>query len=420
MDESQVSRQGWRVVAASAVGLFFWSLPPYSFAVFLKPIAEDLHLSREAVSSMFSGGPLMAALSAAPVGYLLDRLGARPIVIPFLAIAGCAFALRALIEPPLWPFFFLFALSGAAGVGASPIGYARLVSTWFDRQRGLALGVAIAGGALGAIVHPSAAEALIRAIGWRSAHVVLGGLVLLVGLPVVVMFVKPRPVRQSIRPGVDSALSGASFGEGVRSPVFWVLAVVLLCDSIANSSLSVHLSALLTDRGLSASHGAAALSAMGAAALVGRISAGWLLDRYFAPRVSFGLLVITAAGIFVLASARTFEAAMAGALLVGFGMGGEYDVTPYLLTRYFGLRAFSTLYGLSYAAVGVAWAIGPILMGRAFDATGSYEPHLLRLAVALLGVSALMLLLPRYAAPPAERPMPSEPVSEPSQLSRSV
>ena len=86
------------------------------------------------------------------------------------------------------------------------------------------------------------------------------------------------------------------------------------------------------------------------------------------------------------------------AALIGFGMGGEADVTPYVVARYFGLRSFSVLYGLTWTFYAVAGAIGPILMGKAFDATGSYEALLVRLALATLAVAALMLLLPAYEA----------------------
>jgi MFS family permease len=400
LEEQHLHYRGWRVTAASAVGLFCWSLPPYSFAVFLKPIAEDLDLSRAAVSSLFGAAALSVAITAGPVGYLIDRVGGRIVILPFLALAGIAFALRALLEAPLWPFVILFALSGIVGVGSSPVGYARLLSTWFDRRRGLALGIAIAGGALGAIVHPVLAEALIREMGWRNAHVVLGGLMLAVGLPVVALFVRPRQEGRSTDAVTGEAAPGVSALEGLRSPVFWVVAVVLLCDAVANSSLAIHLSALLTDRGLAPRESALALSAMGTAAFVGRLSTGWLLDRFFAARVSFGLLLATAAGVALLSSATTLGVALPGAFLVGFGMGGEADVTPFLLSRYFGLRSFSTLYGLSYTAVGLAWAIGPVLMGRTFDATGSYAPQLARLVAMLLAAATLMLTLPRYTASP--------------------
>jgi MFS family permease len=167
---------------------------------------------------------------------------------------------------------------------------------------------------------------------------------------------------------------------------------VLFCSSIAQNAAIVHLPALLTDRGAAAYLGALAVSAMSGASLAGRLLTGWLVDRFFGAHVSFVLLAL---GTFLLAGAHSFSMGIAAAVLIGFGRGGESDVTPYLLSRYFGLRSLSTLYGFTWIATGLAGAAGPILMGRAFDATGSYEGLLIRLAIATLAVAFLMLAVPR-------------------------
>jgi hypothetical protein len=112
--------------------------------------------------------------------------------------------------------------------------------------------------------------------------------------------------------------------------------------------------------------------------------------------VSIALLVAASLGAFVLADASSLAAGMTAAVLIGFGTGGESDVAPYLLSRYFGLRSFSAIYGFTWMAAAFAGAIGPVLMGRAFDATGSYEVVLVRLAIATLSVSALLFAMPRY------------------------
>jgi MFS family permease len=194
--------------------------------------------------------------------------------------------------------------------------------------------------------------------------------------------------------------------------------VVLFLSSIAQNGAIAHLAALLTDRGVAPERAAIALSAMGGASLVGRLVAGWMLDRFFAARVAFGLLSIAGLGVFLLASADSLALGVLAAALIGFGMGGEADVTPYVLSRYFGLRAFSTLYGLTWTAYAFAGAIGPILMGKAFDATGSYERLLLLLALTTLASAVLMLLTPPYpdvradssvdtSTPSVRRPSPS-------------
>jgi MFS family permease len=131
---------------------------------------------------------------------------------------------------------------------------------------------------------------------------------------------------------------------------------------------------------------------------LGRIVAGWLLDRFFGPHVALVINLITALGIFLLARASSFPAGCFAAALIGVGAGGEAATTPYLLTRYFGLRAFSTLYGLTWTFYAAAGAIGPVILGRAFDATGSYASLLAMLAVALGLAAALNFLLPRYSS----------------------
>jgi MFS family permease len=132
---------------------------------------------------------------------------------------------------------------------------------------------------------------------------------------------------------------------------------------------------------------------------VGRLAIGWVLDRFFGARVACAVYLLSATGILVLARADTLLVGCLAAGLIGVGAGGEADVTPYLLTRYYGRHAFSTLYGITWTFYAIAGAIGPVILGRAFDSTGSYTSLLTLLAVAVALAAALMLLLPRYAKP---------------------
>jgi predicted MFS family arabinose efflux permease len=156
---------------------------------------------------------------------------------------------------------------------------------------------------------------------------------------------------------------------------------------------------MLTDRGVSTEIAAFAASVLGGASLAGRLVTGSLLDRFFGPRVAFVLFVGSAAGILLLSGAASAFPGMAAAALIGFGMGAEANLTPYLLTRYFGLRSFSTLYGLTWTAYAIAGAAGPVFMGRFFDRTGSYTSLLVVLSGAALAAALLMLAAPRYPAP---------------------
>ena len=183
----------------------------------------------------------------------------------------------------------------------------------------------------------------------------------------------------------------------LRSRVFWILVAVLFGSSIAQNGAITHLAALLTDRGVTAHGAALSVSAMGAASLAGRLVTGWLLDRFFAARVAFGLLTMAALGT-LLATGR-----LAGAWRPGGGphwpgdgrRGGRHSVSALALFR---LGAFSVLCGLTWTAYAIAGAIGPILMGRAFDVAGSYATLLPVLAGVMLMVATMMLFLPRYQA----------------------
>lgn len=405
IDECSVRYEGWRVAAAASVGVFvsFASMLVYTFGIFLKPLADEFGWSREAVSAAFGIAAMTIAVCSPPLGYLLDRVSPRRVIVPCLIVFGSAFASLALLTGRLWHLYAVFLVLGVVGNGTAQMAYARAITGWFERRRGAALALVLSGGAVGAIVLPPLAEALIRAVGWRGAAAILGGLVLALGVPTAATFIRERPGLP--RAGTASA-TGASVREAIGSRAFWILVTVLFCTSIAQNGALTHMSALLTDRGVAVSGGALALSAMGGAGLVGRLMTGWLLDRFFAARVAVGLLSTAALGTFLLATADSLATGVAAAVLIGLGMGGEADVTPYLLSRYFGLRSFAVLYGLTWTFYAAAGAIGPVLMGQAFDVTGSYEGLLVRLALMTLAVAALMLLLPRYGSVTAAASLP--------------
>lgn len=393
VDEADLSYPGWRVALASAAGVFvsFASLLVYTFGIFLKPLAQEFSWSREAVSAAFGVAAMTVAVASPALGYLFDRVEPRRIIVPSLVVFGGAFASLSLLTPRLWHLYAIFFALGVVGNGTAQMAYSRAVSSWFTARRGAALAIVMAGGAIGSMVLPPIAEILVRTVGWRAACVLLGVMVLALGLPVVAAFVRQRPLAAS------NAFDGVgTVRDGLTSRVFWILVVVLFFSSVAQNGALTHMAALLTDRGVSPAAAALSVSAMGAASLAGRLITGWLLDRLFAARVSFVMLSLAALGTLLLASAESTATGIAAASLIGVGMGAEADVTPYMLSRYFGLRSFSTLYGFTYTAYALAGALGPVLMGRAFDVTGSYTVLLTQLAAGTFAVAAIMLLMPGY------------------------
>lgn len=396
LTEFDLAYHGWRVVLAACLGVMagFGSLFVYTFAVFVKPLSAQFGWSREAISLGFGLAAITLGIVSPLLGRWIDRFGPRRIILPCMTVFGCSIASLALLRPGIWQFYATCIVLGLVGNGAAHLAYSRSISTWFQQRLGTALAFVMLGAGLGAMILPVLAQTIVTRSGWRAAYLTLGGLALLLGLPLSWRYVRERGSIQQNSPPV--AHSGMTWQQGVRSYAFWIIVALLFVSSISMNGAITHLSALLTDRGITAGSAALCASLLGGSSVLGRIGVGWLLDRFFGARVALAVNLATAAGIFLLARASTFPQGCVAAALIGVGAGGEAAITPYLLTRYFGLRAFSTLYGLTWTFYAAAGAIGPVILGRAFDATGSYAALLITLAAALAVAAAMNLALPRY------------------------
>ena len=397
LEESRIGYAGWKIVLAGFFGVMvsFAAIVPYTFGLFIKPLTVAFGWHREAISAGFSIAALTVAAASPGLGFLLDRFGPRKIILPCILIFSLVLASLALLTSRLTHFYLAFFLLGLVGNGTAYLGYSRAISTWFNRRRGLALAVMLAGGGCGAMLLPLLAQAVISNYGWRTAYAVLGGIALLIGFPLTACFVRERPVVS--QPRHASVALGASVGSALHGRIFWVIAATVCLYAISVNGAIAHLSALLTDRGVTAQGAAYAVAVIGATGLLGRVLTGVFLDRFFGPRVSQAMLLLTVIGIVLLSVATTLTAGLIAASLIGFSMGSEGDITPYLIGRYFGLKRFSTLYALTWTAYAVGGATGPIVVGRIFDSLGSYRPITMQLlALPALIPCLLMFLLPRY------------------------
>jgi MFS family permease len=373
---------GWWVALTAALGLFLGVAPifVFSFSVFLKAFTQEFHATRAGVSLAFTLHNLVSAFTAPFAGRLIDRFGSRRIILPTTVIFGSILLLTLFFTRTLWEIYLFYMVTGVFGCGSGPVAYGSTVARWFDKRRGLALAVMMLGIGIGATVMPSLVQRLIVNFGWRAAFASYGCAVLVVALPVVKAFLKDNPSQMGLLPDgatfapvtTDGASSGLTWPEARRSRSFWLMvgAFFLLGASVHASVL--HLAAMLTDRGISGRQAALASSLTGVALLMGRITAGALMDRYFAPLVAVFFSTGVAVGILVLAFGHSTPLAFTGAFLVGLGMGAEADIIAYLTSRYCGLRAFGEIYGYAFAAFVIAGALGTLLMGVGFDRTGAY------------------------------------------------
>jgi MFS family permease len=396
--ESSLSYPGWKIVVAGFFGVMvsFAAVVPYTFGLFLKPLSIAFGWQREAISAGFSIAALTVAAASPGLGFLLDRYGPRRIILPCIVVFSGAYISLEWLTPHLIHFYLAYFLIGLVGNGTAYLGYSRAISTWFNRRRGLALSIMLAGGGFGAMLLPVIAQTAITRYGWRTAFVILGLLAFFLGFPLAARFVREQPVADQ---GThDSIRTGDHVASALRSRIFWIIAATVCLYAFSINGTIAHLSALLTDRGISTQEAAYAVSIIGATGIVGRVLTGIFLDRFFGPRVSQVMLLMTVLGIALLSVAQTLPIGLLAASLIGFSMGSEGDITPYLLSRYFGLKRLSTLYALTWTAYAVGGATGPIVVGRVFDSLGSYRAGAIQLlALPALIPCLLLFLLPRYS-----------------------
>ena len=403
---------GWWIVVASAVGLF-WGVPVtvYCFSVFLKPLMQEFHAGRAAISLGFTLHLLAAAFSAPLVGWLIDRHGCRKVILIGTAIFGSILLANWAFSVSLGRFYLFCMLLGVALHSVGPIPYGAIVSRWFDRKRGLALGLMMLGIGLGAILMPAFAQQLIARFGWRAAYAILGSAVLLIAMPIVTILLRKTPEELGLLPDgapqqkyasqSSAALQGLSARDAYQTGTFWLLVCAFFLVSASVQGCVIHMVALLGDRGLSAKTAALGSSLVGVAVLIGRVGTGYLLDRVFAPRLAAGIFGGTFIGIALLWLGAQ-SVVFAGAFLVGLGLGAEVDFIAYLTSRYFGLRAFGKIYSSMFAAFGFSGALGPLIMGTGFDRTGSYRDPLLAFLCATLLAAVLMTRVRPYRFAPAK------------------
>jgi len=384
---------GSLVVAVSVIGLSLnvGTVLVYAFAVFLKPLTAEFHWTRSQVSLAVSLLNLVVCLGSPLVGRIVDRLGGRVTIVPSIVLLGATLVSLRFLSGHLWHLYLLYSIAGLVGLGGTSLTYSRVVAGWFDERRGLALGVTSSGIGLGSFVIPPLAQSFITTGGWRHAYFLLGLLVLGVALPLVGLLLRDSPAVK-YAPHERTHTSG----DALRTRVFWQMMLQFFVVSACVNGTMAHLSALLTDRGITPQAAAFAIAVFGGSAFVGRLVTGYLLDRFFAPYVMVVLFGGAAMALLLLAAGAAGPLALLAAVLMGLGAGAEADVMPYLISRYFGLRSLGELFGYLFSAYTLGVAAGPVLMGAGFDSTGSYVRPLTILAIALCAATALTFALPRY------------------------
>ena len=392
----------WWVVVGAVTGLFVCNGPVlgFTFGVFLKPIMADMGWQRGTASLALSIGGVCSALTVPIIGRMMDRWSIRKVALPGIVLYAALLGLLGLSPASFLLFTLLFAIAESASAIQTPIGYAKAIAAWFDRRRGLALGIAMSGVGLGGFVMPQLAQTLIETVGWRGAYACLGLLTLAIAFPAVALWIRePRPGEGEHHGQViATALPGLTVSQAVGTMHFWILVVVFFLVAIALNGTVAHVVPLLTDAGLSPASAAATMGIFGLATMTGRLLAGYLVDRFPAAYVATALFLAPIAGFALLASAAGALPAI-GVTLVGLGLGTEIDLIAFLVSRYLGQRSFGEVYGYCFMVFGLGSSAGRFVGGYVYDLAGSYNPALIGAAFALVIAVVLVNLLGPYVYP---------------------
>lgn len=397
---------GWIIAAASGLGIGCGVsvFIPSTLGLLIGPLGRDMGWTPQALFLC----PLFAAIAtifvATPVGALIDKLGVRPMIAMGFAAQAAITASFYFLSADILALYLRYALFAILGTATTAVSFTRLISAWFDRDRGLALGIALAGTGLGGAIWSILAQYFIVKHGWREAFFWDAG-VMVVVLGVLLLVIRETP--KSMGLNVDGSrggetkqaptgLTGMTLGEASKTRAYRFMVIAFLIVVSAAYAVMLHLVPMLKQRGISGQSAAAIQASLWMAVVFGRVVTGWLLDRVFAPFVAAAFLLPSALGMGILATGAGGGQAVAAAMMVGAAAGAEIDVVAYLCGRYFGLRHYGKIYGSLFAIAALATAVGPALAAQMLPWLGGYSGVLWFESVLMIVGFFIFLQFPRF------------------------
>ena len=394
---------GW-LVAGAASGMQFANAATAIgvLTVFVIPMSEEFGWNRTEVAGATSLGSVLGAALAPFSGRLVDRFGARMILVVggLAVVVGCMYLSMA---QALAGFYVAFTMVRIADQGLIQIGASVSVGKWFLRRRGRAVGLVFFGGSLGMIVLAPAVQFVITNWDWRAAWMALAAVMLCIGVIPSALFVRRQPEDMGlVIEGADSQTrAGHSnytkrdeqqtpLGEVVRTPAFWIILVSLFLGSVAISGSGLHLVPHLTQQGLTPTAAVTAVSVMAISGAVAALAAGVLAERVSAKLLLILAYLLGAVSMWTLIHADTLTETYLFAVLQGCLGTGVNTLAPIMWASYYGRRSLGGIFGMSRAAQVFGFAVGPLASAVVYDSTGSYRGAFIGLAVVAILASLLL------------------------------
>ena len=380
----------------------------FSFAVFLKPMSEDLNMSRGLISWVLAGRRLATGAASFLVGRLIDRYGSRVLITAAAALAGMAIIGLGWVQNA-WQFLALFILVGLSGITMPGNLLTSVpVQKWFVRQRGRATSFVTAGFGIGGMTFVIVHQQLIDAIGWRAAWVASGLFVIALVVPITWFVIKRQPEDMGLRPDGDAAPAespGAGAGaaqaaqdevswterQALRTVRLWQILAAYVLISFAMGGLQVHRFAFWEDRGYDRSLIASSFSLDAGFFFVGILSAGFLVERFHVRFVGAYAMLIAVGGIAATILLDAPWVLFVTAVALGIGQGTNAVVQVHIWPTYFGRAHIGAIRGYIVPGIVIAQALGAPFAGAFYDATGAYTVAFWTAAV-MVALAALLLL----------------------------
>jgi MFS transporter, OFA family, oxalate/formate antiporter len=377
---------GWWIVSAAFLNLFFAvGMIFYGFPVFYPYVVESLGLTRAEVTQGFFLGFLLAGLPFGVLaGAVIDRVGARSVILAGVGLVGVPLLLMGLITR-FWQFEVLCIVEVLGYVLAGPIANQVLIARWFRRRRGQAMGYAYLGLGLGGVIAPLLVNGLARSLGWRHALEFMGAMVLLVLFPVGIWVTRSAPEELGLVPDGFEAFelaredftlqdsSSIGVAQAVRSTAFWLILAGATLVIGAIGAVIQHFILFLRDAGYSATSAARLFTILLASSLGGRVIVGYLADRFRKTNIMAFFYLLIGTSVFLLANPHSTYVLWTFAILFGFSMGADYMLIPLVTAECFGTASLGKLLALIIMGYSIGQWAAPWIVGRLFDLRHNYD-----------------------------------------------
>jgi MFS family permease len=368
------TRQGWLVVAALFVSLFFVWGSANAGPVFFVPLLKEFGWSRERLSTLFGASVLASGVAGPIIGWMLDRIDARHVIAGGATVTFCG--LLAISRAHSYPAFLaIFVMMGAGGAAATMLPASVVISNWFHQHRGMAMGAALCAAPFGGAAMTIVANAVIAHAGWRTAYLALAAPIALLVLPAALIVVRTRPREAPDLSGIHGAapeLPGLDVPRALRTPTLWLIAAAMLLAGLT-TGFAPHYIAYLINVGYTPTVAAEITSLSFLVYTVGNLMGGPFADRLGARRAYSLAFAVNGFAQFCLLGASNVGALGLSVLFGGIAGGSSWVLAPLLMVDSFGLRRLGSLMGVTGIFFTIGAAIGPIVTGHVFDASGSYR-----------------------------------------------